>query len=218
MMVKTAVLVAVGVIGAATTAHAGTVTEDFESCGTVTQSLGTDVSLSAANPGPCASIVPGITFSPDAGNDLYIAGPGQSANTTTALGVDYPSGGHDNISFSSPETIFSADFNQNFGGGTQSGSPAAFTIDTFFGGNLIGSYNFDVASGSSTNFGFVSSPFDFLQVSQVGTGFAVIDNVTFGTSSAVPEPATWAMMLVGFGMVGFAMRKRSNVRTTVSYA
>ena len=35
--------------------------------------------------------------------------------------------------------------------------------------------------------------------------------------SAVPEPATWAMMLAGFGMVGVAMRKR-NVRTTVSYA
>ena len=36
--------------------------------------------------------------------------------------------------------------------------------------------------------------------------------------AAVPEPATWALMLLGFGMIGFAMRKRSNVRTTVSYA
>ena len=38
------------------------------------------------------------------------------------------------------------------------------------------------------------------------------------SGSAVPEPATWAMMLLGFGVVGFAMRKRSHVRTTVSYA
>jgi hypothetical protein len=37
------------------------------------------------------------------------------------------------------------------------------------------------------------------------------------TGSAVPEPATWAMLLLGFGLIGFAMRKRSNVRTTVSY-
>ncbi|WP_428332922.1 PEPxxWA-CTERM sorting domain-containing protein [Novosphingobium sp.] len=37
-------------------------------------------------------------------------------------------------------------------------------------------------------------------------------------TSAVPEPSTWAMMLVGFGLVGFGMRKRSNVRTTASYA
>lgn len=36
--------------------------------------------------------------------------------------------------------------------------------------------------------------------------------------AAVPEPATWAMMLVGFGGIGFAMRRRSKVRTTVSYA
>ena len=31
----------------------------------------------------------------------------------------------------------------------------------------------------------------------------------FGTQSAVPEPATWAMMLVGFGLIGGAMRRRS---------
>ena len=40
----------------------------------------------------------------------------------------------------------------------------------------------------------------------------------FASTSSVPEPATWTMMLVGFGIVGFAMRKRSNARTTVSYA
>jgi hypothetical protein len=30
--------------------------------------------------------------------------------------------------------------------------------------------------------------------------------------AAVPEPATWAMMIVGFGLVGFAMRSRRSVR------
>jgi PEP-CTERM motif len=33
---------------------------------------------------------------------------------------------------------------------------------------------------------------------------------------AVPEPATWGMMLAGFGVVGGAMRRRQ--RTTVSFA
>jgi len=32
-------------------------------------------------------------------------------------------------------------------------------------------------------------------------------NVAFNTA-AVPEPGTWAMMLLGFGAVGFAMRRR----------
>ena len=34
------------------------------------------------------------------------------------------------------------------------------------------------------------------------------DNLTFGASQPVPEPATWAMMLVGFGAIGGAMRRR----------
>ena len=28
------------------------------------------------------------------------------------------------------------------------------------------------------------------------------------TINAVPEPGTWAMMLIGFGAVGFALRRR----------
>lgn len=35
----------------------------------------------------------------------------------------------------------------------------------------------------------------------------------------VPEPATWGMMILGFGVVGASMRRRkSNVRTNVSFA
>ena len=43
------------------------------------------------------------------------------------------------------------------------------------------------------------------------TGF---DDITFGSATpgggAVPEPGTWAMMLLGFGAVGFAMRRRKS--------
>jgi hypothetical protein len=36
-----------------------------------------------------------------------------------------------------------------------------------------------------------------------------IDNVTFDSvTSAAPEPASWALMLGGFGLVGGAMRGR----------
>ncbi|MFD1786733.1 FxDxF family PEP-CTERM protein [Sphingomonas floccifaciens] len=34
-------------------------------------------------------------------------------------------------------------------------------------------------------------------------------NINFAAGSAVPEPATWAMMLLGFGLVGATMRRRA---------
>lgn len=37
-------------------------------------------------------------------------------------------------------------------------------------------------------------------------GFA---GVTFGAGGTVPEPASWAMMIAGFGLVGAAMRRRA---------
>ncbi len=42
--------------------------------------------------------------------------------------------------------------------------------------------------------------------------------VASGMISAVPEPATWAMMIIGFGAIGAAMRRRAATRTTVAYA
>jgi PEP-CTERM motif len=35
------------------------------------------------------------------------------------------------------------------------------------------------------------------------------------TPQAVPEPSTWAMMLLGFGAVGFAMRKRKQTKPPI---
>lgn len=41
---------------------------------------------------------------------------------------------------------------------------------------------------------------------QSGQNSAEVENVRF--SSPIPEPASWAMMLAGFGVVGFVMRRR----------
>jgi hypothetical protein len=41
----------------------------------------------------------------------------------------------------------------------------------------------------------------------IGLAFSV-QGTTVGAPGAVPEPATWAMMIVGFGTVGGAMRRR----------
>jgi hypothetical protein len=45
------------------------------------------------------------------------------------------------------------------------------------------------------------------------TASATLSNPPGGTVPSVPEPASWAMMLGGFGLIGLAMRRR---RTDVS--
>lgn len=51
-------------------------------------------------------------------------------------------------------------------------------------------------------------------------GFVLnLDNIVTSSpiAAAVPEPATWAMMIAGFGAVGFAMRRR-RTQATVRFA
>jgi len=42
-------------------------------------------------------------------------------------------------------------------------------------------------------------------------------NSTVSITAAVPEPATWGMMLIGFGMIGAVIRRRKAL-PTVRYA
>jgi hypothetical protein len=49
----------------------------------------------------------------------------------------------------------------------------------------------------------------------------IIANVTATSSpaaSAVPEPASWGMMLLGFGAMGYGLRRRSSPNTTIRFA
>jgi hypothetical protein len=61
----------------------------------------------------------------------------------------------------------------------------------------------------------------------VVTGFSNSDVGIYGLGisgpgaisvAAVPEPATWALMILGFGAVGGAMRRRQSVKATVRFA
>jgi len=47
---------------------------------------------------------------------------------------------------------------------------------------------------------------------------AYIDNLVFQNDriAAVPEPATWAMMIIGFGLTGAALRRREGVAVHVA--
>ncbi len=71
-------------------------------------------------------------------------------------------------------------------------------------------------SGSLLFFGVLSTnPFDGVRFAQSasGTDFLGFDDLVVGDRQqviipGVPEAATWAMMIAGFGMVGFAARRR----------
>lgn len=68
-----------------------------------------------------------------------------------------------------------------------------------------GSFSYGSTSALSfilpSNVSFTSASGKFLSAATTGGGG--------GTPGAVPEPATWAMMLAGFGLMGAAMRRRS---------
>lgn len=63
-----------------------------------------------------------------------------------------------------------------------------FLFGTNFNANQDNTYRIDLSAGGNTV-----------------TSFAQIGE---GAVAAVPEPATWAMMLIAFGAIGFSMRSR----------
>ena len=78
-------------------------------------------------------------------------------------------------------------------------------------GNYYGSQIFSGPTSAPSIFRSGSYAATFLgNTSEAGT-------VTISAVGAVPEPATWAMMLLGFGVVGFALRRRRRQTTTVRF-
>jgi len=61
--------------------------------------------------------------------------------------------------------------------------------------------------------GFANTDFGSFTLTIDGPG-----NILGGSSAAVPEPTTWAMMIAGFGMIGFGLRSRRKQAVRVTYA
>jgi hypothetical protein len=170
---------------------------------------------------PLASLVlPSGTYSGLEGTpfpNVFVTSPGytnfgSSVGTTTQFILT--SNGDENLlagSLASP--VFALGFDAFFNG------KGLLTLNVFGAGNtLLGSTTFasgnDPATGLADKgyLGFTSSDpiFGFQFVStdgrEVNTGFT---NISVG--GAVPEPSTWAMMLLGFAGVGFmAYRRKQN--------
>jgi hypothetical protein len=93
-------------------------------------------------------------------------------------------------------------------------APAAFTYlflavtDTGAGGATLGSistagfFNFTATHTGSYTAGFFGAP------GQIGN--LPFNGSTYGiTVAAVPEPEVWALMLIGVGLIGYQLRRKS---------
>jgi hypothetical protein len=75
-------------------------------------------------------------------------------------------------------------------------------------------------SGGLSNIPIMSGALNTLSVTYTSRGQGSFGgNLSFApTISAIPEPSTWAMMILGFGAVGVALRRRRKDEVRVGYA
>lgn len=205
-MRKFAILATCAALAAVTPAQSQTI--DFETTATGSYASGT-------------LTLGGVTFSTALGtafdiNNYGIQGDGQSLLVPTDTDGNYLIGDLSvignaiNLSFGNDDVFY-----------TNAGDLA--TLQLFLGGLLVDQTTIvlnrndvmDQQIGlSGTNF----DRFTFAYTNAGGSPFTggagavglqeLVDNITLRANAAVPEPGTWATMLLGFGMVGFAFRRQ----------
>ncbi|WP_174284526.1 PEPxxWA-CTERM sorting domain-containing protein [Sphingomonas bacterium] len=122
------------------------------------------------------------------------------------------------FTFAAPVNSFALDLS-TIARGFVGASSGAFVLTI---NGISNTYNYS----GTTGFGFLgyTSPtlFSSATITTSKTFDSELDNVQFGTiassiAAATPEPGTWLMMIVGFGLAGFALRsakRRSDVKFT----
>lgn len=136
-------------------------------------------------------------------------GPGEPSSITQA--VPTTGGSLYRISFDLANRIATTDLTDSPDRMTVDAVGIGNSVSVTFGGQILyegvdlpafafTSFGFDARSlGTSTDLSFAFSN---------ESGYFALDNISVvALSSAVPEPASWAMMIGGFGVVGGAMRR-----------
>jgi hypothetical protein len=208
-MSKKLIGVFVGALMASTGAGAQT-TVDFETGAPATFSATTPLTNTYSNLG--------LAFSGVGGAGASILAQNSNFGINARSGRDFLAFNGEFSALTEQVTFASAiqSFNIYLGGG----NATAFNLSAFdANGLLVGTSsvlkdlkNYSLLSVSAANIRSV-------QFSGDGTTF-VADDLSFTTAvaAAVPEPATWGMMILGVGLVGGVMRRRQKVSTTIKFA
>ncbi|WP_293403470.1 PEPxxWA-CTERM sorting domain-containing protein [Phenylobacterium sp.] len=157
------------------------------------------------------------------GASLTLTGPNFGAgfsgvsNTTAGdlYGFNVTAGGSQWLGFPNGTLTFNFDQISHAFGFYATGVQSAFGATIQVNYNNGSSQTFDLAAnanGGASYFGFTDAQgFNSITISRPGSDAWGVDNVTYGVGSAVPEPATWAMMITGFGLAGTALRRRRSL-------
>ena len=140
----------------------------------------------------------GVTFGPGRVSSQY-----SSNYKSTGSYFDNNAGGFNVIdfSFSGPTSAFAF----NWGAADE-----IWTMEVFSGASTLASYAINPTFGSNAKeyFGFSGANITSVRLTAAATGdWVFIDNMT-SAGGTVPEPASWAMLIAGFGIVGASMRRR----------
>ncbi len=205
----------------------------------ITALAGLAVAASAASASPLVLTFEGLANGYPVGN--FYAAQGVSFSPATLALIDSDAGGTGNFANEpSPSTImFFTDANNailNYAAGFDTGFSFYYTSSTaapvmvYDGldgtGNLLATINLTAQFADNCT----GDPFgQFCNFSNIGVSFNGIaksvnfggtanqtgyDNITFGSAvagSGTPEPAAWALMIVGFGLVGTSLRRRAGL-------
>jgi hypothetical protein len=134
-----------------------------------------------------------------AGTEYRVSNPGVTVllpGDPLLAGVTFPAAGSPDIGRMTGKN-FVAGVTQV---ATWADGPAMIGYRTFGAGSVVG-INLHVIT-SDTAFEVINTPW----ASQL------LSNAVGGNVAAVPEPASWAMMIAGFGLAGAAMRRRQRVK------
>ncbi|MFD1786138.1 choice-of-anchor C family protein [Sphingomonas floccifaciens] len=124
------------------------------------------------------------------------------------------------------DTIVGVTYNVRFLlAGNPDGGPTTKVMSTVASGNLPQISSFNIANSTRSDMKWVPVTYSFVAGADTTTlAFTSGTQTAFGAAldgvsvTAVPEPATWAMMLFGFGAIGGVLRRSRKTGSARAYA